>query len=233
MLRHRHFICFAGLTPKPLSLSAEAARRTVSTRQAERIRRSSTIPTAGGTATSHAPPSSRGGGNCVTRHSAPRSTKLPTSSARASATSTTAKSAASSGRAKPLPSRFYRLVVQRGLFVALYHYLLGETINFFVTYLLHSHRLGVGDIGSWLGAAGIPVDVFLNVGPTVYGLQLSPRLVLNYLVVNACMYPLIPLQLHFCVATAPTLRAPFRVMGRLLGVSKKATIPKAPSATPS
>lgn len=232
MLRYRCRHCFSGRAPKPLSVTAWAKRRGVSTRQAERLGRASSIPTARGAATSHASTSSIRGGS-VARGSAERATKLSSPSAGASATSATVQSTAFSGRAKPLPGRFNRLVVQLGVGVTVYHYILGESINLFLTYLLHSHRLGIGDTGSWLGALGVPVDGFLNIGPTVYGLQLSPRLVLNYLVVNACMYPSIPLQLRLCIATAPILRGPFQVMGRLLGVSKRATVPKAPSATPS
>ncbi|CAG9569314.1 conserved hypothetical protein [Leishmania major strain Friedlin] len=233
MIRHRCRNCFAGRAPKPLSVTAWVERRGVSTRQAERLGRASSRPTASGTATSHASPSGIRGASRAARGPAQRATKLSSPSAGASATSATAQSAASSGRAKPLPGRFNRLVVQLGVLVTVYHYILGESINLFLTYLLHSHRLGIGDTGSWLGAVGVPVDRFLNVGPTVYGLQLSPRLVLNYLVVNACMYPSMPLQLRLCIATAPILRGPFQVMGRLLGVSKKAAVPKAPSATPS
>ncbi|GET86145.1 hypothetical protein, conserved [Leishmania tarentolae] len=209
----------AGRTPKRLSGIVWAARRCVSTRQAERLRRASSTPTARGSR--------------AARASAQQVAKPSSRSADTSATSATAQSASSSGRAKPMPGRFNRLLVQLGVFVTVYHYVLGESINLFLTYLLHSHRLGIGDTGSWLGAVGVPVDRYLNQGPTVYGLQLSPRLMLNYLVVNGCMYPTIALQLRFCMATAPILRGPFQVMGRLLGVSKKATIPKAPSAAPS
>ncbi|AYU76318.1 hypothetical protein, conserved [Leishmania donovani] len=233
MLRPRFRHCFAGRAPKLLSVTAWAERRHVSTRQAERLGRASSLPTVSGTATSHASPSGIRGDSRVARGFAQRATKLSSPSAGASATSATAQSAASSGRAKPLPGRFNRLLVQLGVLVTVYHYILGESINLFLTYLLHSHRLGIGDTGSWLGAVGVPVDRFLNIGPTVCGLQLSPRLVLNYLVVNACMYPSIPLQMRLCIATAPILRVPFQVMGRLLGVSKRATVPKAPSGTPS
>ncbi|KAG5485073.1 hypothetical protein CUR178_08043 [Leishmania enriettii] len=231
MLRHRSLACLARLRPTPLWWSAWAARRPMSTRQAERLRRSSTVPMAEGIVTSRAPPSGRVRCSRVATGSAQRATRSSPSSAGASSTFTTAKSAASDGRAKQLPGRFNRLTVQLGFLVAFYHYVLAESIHLFLTYLLHSHRLGIGDAGSWLAAVGVPADRFLSVGPTVYGLQLSPRLLLNYLAVNACMYPSIPLQLRFCVATAPILRAPFQVMGRRLGISKRATVPKAPRST--
>ncbi|KAG5485745.1 hypothetical protein LSCM1_07156 [Leishmania martiniquensis] len=231
MLRYLRLRCFACSQPIPLWWNAWAARRAISTRQAERLRRSSSTPTAGGVATSRAPPSGEIRSRRVASGSAQRSATTSLSNG-ASDTFASAPSAASAGRAKHLPGRFNRLTVELGFLVALYHYVLAEAIHIYLTYLLHSHRLGIGDMGSWLGTAGVPADGFLNVGPVVYGLQLSPRLFLNHLVANACMYPSIPLQLRFCIATAPIVRAPFQVIGRLLGVPKRASVPKAPRSSP-
>ncbi|KAG5498505.1 hypothetical protein JKF63_02791 [Porcisia hertigi] len=234
MLQRRSLRCITGSTPMLLVWRGCVARRYFSTRQADRLRQSSKRRSAeGGTTTSHTPSRGACGGSRATCGPAQRVAKPAPPSVSASATSTTAHSALSSGRAKPLPGRFNRLVAQNGFLVTFYHYVLGESINLVLTYLLHVQRLGIGDTGSWLGTLGVPVDRFLNVGPTVYGLQLSPRLVLNYLVVNACTYPSIPLQLRFCIATAPIVRAPLHLMGRLLRASRKATVPKAPSATSS
>lgn len=127
--------------------------------------------------------------------------------------------------------RFNRLVVERGFFFTVYLYVLGESITLSLAYALHTHRLGVGDTGSWLAALHFPVDRFLNVGPAVYGLQLSPRLLLNYVAANLCTYPLLPLQLRFCAATAPVLQVPFAWMGRLARRPAVA-VPKAPAAQP-
>lgn len=147
-------------------------------------------------------------------------------------TSTAAAASTSAGPSKPpMRGRFNRLVVERGFFFTVYLYVLGESLNLSLAYLLHTHGLGIGDAGSWLAALHFPTDRVLNVGPTLYGLQLSPRLVLNYLVANVCTYPLLPLQLRFCAVTAPVLQAPFLCIGRAMRRAEPA-IPKAPAARP-
>jgi hypothetical protein len=212
--------------------------RWMSTRQAERLRGRATPtqnrPTASTCGASPSPKahdcSKLKRGHPAKRSSFSSSSSFPVAELSASPGATTSRVSAAAPKPQ-MRGRFNRLVIEHGLFFSLYLYVLGESITLAFTYLLHTRRLGVGDTGSWLAAVGFPVERYLNVGPTVYGLQLSPRLLLNYLVVNACMYPLLKFEMRFCLATAPALRAPFRWLRRAVMKTEPA-IPKAPSATP-
>ncbi|KPI90660.1 hypothetical protein ABL78_0256 [Leptomonas seymouri] len=219
----------------------------MSTRQAERLRRRSAAATTN-TATAakrhpaaSASPHARGG-----RAPSPtRDYSRPTSKsfARGSGAAKNAPSAGvgvpgntaatlSAGASRPpMRGRFNRLVMERGFFFTVYLYVLGESMTLCLAYLLHTRSLSIGDAGSWLAALHSPADRYLNAGPTVYGLQLTPRLLLNYLAANACTYPLLPLQIRFCTATAPALYAPFSWISRRMK-KPKPVIPKAPSAKP-
>lgn len=233
--------------------TVDAERREMSTRQSERLRRRAA---AAGQETrgpsflqdsatkKHRPVASS---HTSAHESGTRNVRQPTShahskssatakskhaagaSAAASAAATTSSTGAS--KAAPLQGRFNRLVVERGFFFTVYLYVLGESITLGLVYLLHTHQLGVGDVGSWLAALHVPAERYLNVGPTVYGLQLSPRLVLNYLVANVCTYPLLPLQMRFCLATAPILQTPFTVLAKAVR-RREPAVPKAPAAKP-
>lgn len=225
--------------------------RRMSTRQAERLRRHA-ASSADSTATARGRPAAPKGGHASSRDSPSQRrrdySKLNSSGSSSGASSTGAKasstakkpaaaaasSAASARSSKrpPLQGRFNRLVIERGFFFTVYLYVLGESITLGVAYLLHTHRLlGIGDVGSWLAALHFPTDRYLNVGPTVYGLQLSPRLLLNYVAANVVTYPLLPLQVRWCGATAPLLQAPFRWVSRAIK-KEKPVVPKAPPAKP-
>ncbi|KAK7201840.1 hypothetical protein NESM_000251000 [Novymonas esmeraldas] len=207
----RRLSCRAGLTwPTPVS-HAPVALRAASGRPAAQVRRAR-------------PRSPAASGASAATASAPR-----LGGPRPSSGST--RSAATAPTSAPLPGRFNRLVLQHGVLATTLHYVLGEFMNLSLTYLLHTHLLGVGDVGSWLAAVGVPAERVLNVGPYIYGVQLSPRLVLNYVVANACMYPLMAPQLRLCVAAAPVLLLPAQVLRRWLGLSKRAAVPKAPSSS--
>lgn len=138
-------------------------------------------------------------------------------------------------RGKQQIGRFNRVTAEKGLSFASCLYIIGEGMTLLLAYLLHSDSLPIGETGSWLTAlgAGSFVDRFLEVGPTVFGVRLSPRLLLNYLVANACTYPLYRYQYAFCLAMAPTIAmatAPMRKLFRSV-TKKQSNIPKAPSPT--
>lgn len=134
------------------------------------------------------------------------------------------------GEAKPLPGRFNRIVRERGPAFALYLYGLGEGLTWIMTYLLHTHALPIGDVGTWTGLliGHDTASSYLNIGPSVFGIQLSPRLLLNYLVCTVCIVPLYSAQYAFCAATAPILSKAFRAIAPQ---RRQSAIPKAPSAT--
>lgn len=141
-----------------------------------------------------------------------------------------------SARGKQTIGRFNRITAEKGLGFASYLYVVGESVTLGVTYLLHTDRLHTGETGSWLTALGAGgfVDGYLERGPSVFGVRLSPRLLLNYLVANLCTYPLYRYQYAFCLATAPLLGKATAPLRRRLRESRKTkAIPKAPSAEPT
>ncbi|KPA74785.1 putative mitochondrial hypothetical protein [Leptomonas pyrrhocoris] len=238
----RHLRAFGCLSPSATFSRMGRLRfnsRCMSSRQAERLHRRSAAaatapkkrpatPTGSHRDGSDAPPHARSYNKLTAKSAAKGSSSTKKSPSAAAATTTTAASSAGPSR-PPMPGRFNRLVLERGLFFTVYLYVLGESMTLFLTYLLHTHRLGVGDVGSWLAALHTSTGHYLNVGPTVYGLQLTPRLLLNYLVANCCTYPLLPLQMRFCTATTPLLWTPLSCIGRQFRKAG-AVIPKAPAA---
>lgn len=141
-----------------------------------------------------------------------------------------------SARGKRQFGRFNRIAADKGLAFASFFYVVGESTTLGVAYLLHSNILHTGEVGSWLAALGASgfVDGYLERGPTLFGIRLSPRLLLNYLLANLCTYPLYRFQYSACLATARhfgNATAPLRLRLRKARRTK-AAIPKAPSVEP-
>ncbi|AAZ11480.1 uncharacterized protein TEOVI_000630800 [Trypanosoma equiperdum] len=139
-------------------------------------------------------------------------------------------------------SRFYRIALDHGFGFAVYFYILGESMTLSVLYALHSNALGTGDTFAWMNAVGaerfVNLDRWAHAGPTVVGVTLSFRLLLNYLAANAIMYPMYGMQMRFCVATFGVLGKGFNPLRRLRALGRnvtssgaKRTVPRAPSAT--
>ncbi|RNF27050.1 uncharacterized protein Tco025E_00687 [Trypanosoma conorhini] len=135
-------------------------------------------------------------------------------------------------------SRFYRVVQERGAGFAMYLYVFGESVTLAVLYALHSDLFSTGDVVTWLRFISLDslvnLERWLEVGPIVAGLRLSPRLLLNYLVANALTYPLYATQLAFCAATFPLLRGVLSPVSYLLHARRASgrrgrAVPKAPS----
>ncbi|EPY30700.1 hypothetical protein STCU_03936 [Strigomonas culicis] len=124
-----------------------------------------------------------------------------------------------------MKGRFNRIARERGLLFASYFYVVGESLNLLGTYLLYTHKVPyMGDAGSWLEYVGVNREKYLDVGPVVYGLRLSPVLLLDYLIVNGFFYPLMAYELAFCNRTAAMCGA----VASKFRPQKVSTIPKAP-----
>lgn len=121
---------------------------------------------------------------------------------------------------------------ERGLAFALYLFIFGEAVTLFVTYLLHFDILGSGDVVAWLNWAGLDKLVDLNkyAGKhvTLFGFELSVRLLTNYGIANVAVIPVFPLEIAFCAYTLPYLITAARALKFWKGRGTK--IPKAPQA---
>lgn len=140
----------------------------------------------------------------------------------------TCRSAAASPQ---MIGRFNRYRVEYGFFFTACLYLLGEGTTICATLLLHYHYFEfLGDAGSWLSGLGVEEGRYLDIGPCVGGLQLSPRLLLNYIFCSICTYPLFPLQLRLCSVVVPRGRSPW---GRWQRDRRTKNVPRAPKAQSS
>ncbi|RNF08849.1 hypothetical protein TraAM80_02481 [Trypanosoma rangeli] len=120
----------------------------------------------------------------------------------------------------------------------MYLYVSGESVTPAVLYALHSDLFSTGDVVTWLIFfhldSLVDLERWLEVGPIVAGVRLSPRLLLNYLVANALTYPLYATQLAFCAATFPLLRGAISPLSdplhtRRASGKRSRGVPKAPS----
>ena len=101
------------------------------------------------------------------------------------------------------------LIRTYGAPLAVYYLLFNECLVVFITYLLHTEAIGVGDIVSFLEYLGLEsyVDVrgFSESSKTVMGVEVSGRLLMNFGIATAFMSLWTPVQLPFCIATLPII----------------------------
>lgn len=123
------------------------------------------------------------------------------------------------------------LIRTYGAPLAVYYLLFNECLVVFITYLLHTGTIDVGDIVSLLEYLGLEnyvnVRGFSESSKTVMGIEVSGRLLMNFGIATAFMSLWTPLQLPFCIATLPTI---LRWCGR--GAAVPVAAAAATSATP-
>lgn len=151
----------------------------------------------------------------------------------AEAAGASATPAADATAKKSMMGKFTKLAREKGLGYALYLYVFGEAISILITYLLHFDILGAGDVLAWLNWMGLGSLVDLdNAGSkhtTIFGYEVSVRLLTNYGIANVFGIPLFPLEVAFCAVTYPyALNAVRRLK---FWKSRPSKIPKAPQAT--
>ncbi|KAG8346139.1 hypothetical protein TRVL_03026 [Trypanosoma vivax] len=177
----------------------------------------------------HSAHASRGGAKCCARKAGSEaSARFEAHSSKGAAASPTMSM-----------SRFYRISQEHGFGFSHYLYILGESMTLAVLYALHSDLTGMGDSFVWLGALSadqwVDFDRWTDAGPSVFGVRLSPRLLLNYLIANLITYPLYGAQLRFCLATYPLARRMLSSIRSFVPVKRARysgrQIPKAPSAS--
>jgi hypothetical protein len=154
--------------------------------------------------------------------------------AAASATNESSDAKASTAGAAKKPGmfgKFTRLAREKGIGYAIYLYVFGEAISILVTYLLHYDVLGAGDVMSWLNWIGlgswVDIDKAGSKHTTIFGYEVSVRLLTNYGIANVVGIPLFPLEVAFCAFTFPLV---VRTARRLKFWKSASNIPKAPQA---
>lgn len=149
-----------------------------------------------------------------------------------SSTNNSSSAKAAGGKKPGTFGKFTKLAREKGIGYAIYLYVFGEAISILITYLLHYDILGAGDVMSWLSYIGlgswVDIDKAGSKHTTIFGYEVSVRLLTNYGIANVVGIPLFPLEVAFCAFTFPFV---LRATRRLKFWKSANNIPKAPQAS--
>lgn len=126
-------------------------------------------------------------------------------------------------------TKFLRTAKERGLGFTAAVYFLGEFTVLVLTFVLHTDYLDIGECGRWLRAAGGEdgwIVAHMDEGPTTMGVQLTLRLLMNYVLVNICLCSTIR---HAAMGLCTVLFS--RVRRLRSSAVRTNSIPKAPAAS--
>ena len=112
----------------------------------------------------------------------------------------------------PRISAWKRLVMDYGMPLALYYFVLNECCVVIVTFLLHRDYMHTGDVVSLMKTLGAEryfgdLDNTMKSSVNFFGIfEVSGQLAANFAAASAFMSLWTPLQIPFCVATLPYIR---------------------------